>query len=96
MVKGIFTWVRDGIVDHDQFGQPIPINFQGEDTFKTLPGGFLSIFLTVMLLSYFLLKAKYMMTYREWSLTQQRVLTSKDELSVPLNFRDFHNITMAL
>ncbi len=33
----------------DQFGQPIPLNYKGQDTFKTLPGSFLSMIDIVLL-----------------------------------------------
>ena len=32
----------DYVKDYDQYGQPITLNYQGSDTYKTLPGGFLT------------------------------------------------------
>lgn len=58
----------------DAFGQPVNINFQGNDTYQTLPGGFISIIMTIMLLGYFLLKTKYMVDHEEWQLNNQIVM----------------------
>ena len=60
---------RSKIKDQDLFGQQIPLNYDGEDTFKTLPGGIISILLLVFVLSYAFLKFKYMFNHEEWSLT---------------------------
>ena len=72
--KGFFTRVYDkatgSIKNQDSFGQPVPINYDGDDTFKTVPGGILSIFTLVCFIGYFILKLKYMINHEEWSLNQ--------------------------
>ena len=56
------------IRNQDAFGQNISLNFKGEDSYKTIPGGILSVFVVLCLLSYFALKLKYMVNVEEWSL----------------------------
>ena len=42
--------VSDGISSWDIYGQPVTLNIQGEEKYKTCPGGILSIaFLAVVL-----------------------------------------------
>jgi hypothetical protein len=66
--------VVEKVRSQDAFGQPVNINFQGNDTYQTLPGGFISIIMTIMLLGYFLLKTKYMVDHEEWQLNNQIVM----------------------
>ena len=40
----------------DLYGQPITLNYQGEDTFKTCPGGFISMIILGIMLFYALLR----------------------------------------
>ena len=39
----LYNYVSNMVVDLDAFGQPITLNFDGKDTFKTGQGGILSI-----------------------------------------------------
>ena len=84
------------IKEYDMFGQPIPINYAGEDTFKTLPGGMLSVVVLIMVISYMILKFKYMYNHEEWSLTQQIVLAQKEELVEEMKFSTYPNVSIAL
>ena len=77
--------VFDYVKDQDIFGQPIPLNYDGDDTFKTLPGGILSVVLLFFIVAYTSLKFNAMIRHEDWSLTQQQVITPDDELSRPLN-----------
>ena len=56
------------IKEKDMYGQPITLNYQGSDTYKTIPGGILSIILLVCVIAYGFLKGKYMVDKEEWSL----------------------------
>lgn len=82
--------------EQDQFGQPIPLNYDGEDTFKTIPGGILSIITLVCVLCYTLLKFKYMIGHEEWTLTQQDVRALKTELLDTMSFNDHKNISIGI
>jgi len=50
----------------DIYGHPVTLNYKGEDTYKTCPGGCLSIILLLFLFCYFALKLKYMLYRQEW------------------------------
>lgn len=62
--------VADSIKDRDIYGQPIALNYKGDDTYKTVPGGLLSMVLLFLILAYAFLKGKFMVDKEEWSLIQ--------------------------
>ena len=50
----------DKIRSYDLYGQPINLNYLGEDSYKTIPGGLLSIVFKIVFLAYIVLKGKQM------------------------------------
>ena len=66
--KKISNGVTDSIKGRDIYGQPISLNYKGDDTFKTVPGGLLSMLLLFLIIAYAFLKGKYMVDKEEWSL----------------------------
>ena len=60
--------MSDIIRNRDIYGMPIMFNYKGDDTFKTVPGGILSIMLILLVIAYAFLKGKYMVDKEEWSL----------------------------
>ena len=48
------------ITNRDMFGQPVSLNYKGQDTYKTIPGGLLSLLILFVLIMYTVLKTKYM------------------------------------
>lgn len=70
IIGRFFRGVNERIKDQDVFGQPIPLNYGGDDTFKTSPGGLLSVLMLIAMIGYFILKLKYMINQEEWSLIQ--------------------------
>jgi hypothetical protein len=68
----------------------------GDDTFKTLPGGLLSIFINIVLLSYSVLKFSDMVNKVNWQITQQTVVAPIDSLREDHRFSDHPNVSMAL
>jgi hypothetical protein len=84
------------VTEQDQFGQPIPLNYDGEDTFKTFPGGILSIIMLICFMCYTVLKFKYMISHEEWNLTQQHVRALKTELLDTMKFDDHKNVSIGL
>ena len=54
------------------------------------------MFSVFLFISYTILKLKYMVTYEEWSLTQQTVLSTSEELSVPNHLQDHQNVSIAI
>ena len=91
-VKGIGSQVRN----QDMFGLPIPLNYNGDDTFKTIIGVLLSIFMLICLLAYTMLKFQYMVDTVEWNLIQQNLMTSKEELQMVLPFQAQVNSSISL
>ena len=56
------------VKNRDLYGAPVSLNYKGNDTFKTFPGGVLSILLLFLVAAYAFLKAKYMVDMEEWQL----------------------------
>lgn len=52
--------VRKTITSRDVYGKPIVLNYNGEDSFKTCPGGMLSIFVLLVMVIYTSLKTLQM------------------------------------
>jgi hypothetical protein len=73
-VTGFGSAMVDKVRGQDAFGQPVNMNFQGNDTYQTIPGGIISVVMTIMLIGYFLLKTKYMVFHEEWNLNNQIVM----------------------
>lgn len=80
------------------FGQPIPLNFHGNDTYKTTPGGVMSMCFLVMFAGYFFLKLTNMKDHKDWALVQQNVLLTSNELAeaIPFSDQDKDKIKVAL
>lgn len=80
------------------YGQPITLHYEGEDTFKTCPGGLISMVLLLIIICYALIKGKSMLKREDWSLTQQTVVSSLDELNQPYDIKDesYSNISISL
>ena len=47
---------RNFVKSYDLYGQPISLHYQGEDTFKTTPGGCISLSLLIIVLFYGILE----------------------------------------
>jgi len=80
----------------DMFGHPINLQYQGNDTFQTLPGGCMSFMITILIFAYALLKGKDMINKESWALVQQNVLTDYIELNNTIAIKDYTNVTVAL
>tara|TARA_B110000285_G_C14964080_1_gene533140 strand:+ start:233 stop:556 length:324 start_codon:yes stop_codon:yes gene_type:complete len=88
----------NSIKSQDMYGQPISLNYEGEDSFKTLPGGILSLTLTILIVFYGILKFKFMLNIETWSLVQQTLVCTADELSVSrdLESEQYSNLSVSL
>ena len=69
--NGLHDYVRE----YDYYGQPVSLNFEGQDEYKTCLGGCVSFILFVIILAYGALKGKEMVNKEGWTLTSQNVLT---------------------
>ena len=56
----------DFVKGRDDYGHPIVLNYKGDDTFKTLPGGILSILMKLLLVLYGLLRINAMHRKIDW------------------------------
>lgn len=52
--------------------------------------------MVALVIGYTILKTKYMVNHETWSLNNQIVMAEKKQLSTPLFFKDFQNVTMGL
>ena len=64
MVQGLNDYTKG----YDSFGTPVSLNFRGEDTFNTIPGGILSMIMMAMAYCYGIMKLKEMVFVEDWSL----------------------------
>ena len=64
--NGFYEYIRG----QDMFGQPVLLNYKGDDTFKTLIGGIITIGITLIIVAYTLLKFKYMIVHFDWNITK--------------------------
>jgi len=55
--KRIFHSFASKIKEYDQFGKPVSLTFEGEDTFKTVFGGAVSLLLWCMVFVFFYIKS---------------------------------------
>ena len=56
---------QDKLRGCDMFGATIGLNVAGESTFKTLPGGVVSLILRILVLSYFCLQVIALISYED-------------------------------
>lgn len=91
-------YITDTVTSKDIYGQPVVLNYKGEDTFKTFPGGLLSIFVILAIFMYTVLKTLQMVQVQNWSLTQQVVVSEETELKNPKFFNEsqYSNLTVSL
>jgi hypothetical protein len=52
----------------DNYGVPVSLNFKGKETFKTVPGGILSILVMLIIAVFSLLKFKRLIQREDWNL----------------------------
>ena len=62
------TGVEDYVSSKDDFGTGVALNFRGEDTYNTFPGGLLSMVMMAAAYCYAIMKFKAMVNIEDWSL----------------------------
>ena len=85
-------WIRS----IDYYGSPISFTYQGEDNYKTLPGGILSLMFAAIFSFYCFIAASSMVKTKKWSLTQQSLIANNEDLQKRINFNEFTNISMGI
>ena len=68
LIKKGGTSVNDSVKGQDAFGTGVALNFRGEETFNTFPGGIMSIVMLFASLCYTFMKAKEMIYVQDWTL----------------------------
>ena len=80
----------------DQYGQPISLNFEGSETYQTLPGGLITMLIILSLLLYSLTKGKEMILKTDWQLTQQTIVSDSLDMKTQKKLKEFSNVTLSL
>ena len=76
----IFKKIGNYIRSKDSYGQTLNLNFDGEEAYKTIPGGMVTLLFLLLVGSYAFVKAKAMYNVEEWTLITQNVLQTESEL----------------
>jgi hypothetical protein len=85
---------KNTVRSQDAYGSPITLNYKGEDTYKTLPGGLISLVFVFLFTCYCIVKLRIMTGYQSWRITQQVVVAETEELLQPKYFDELKNISM--
>ena len=82
----------------DQYGQGIVLNYQDDDTFKTVPGGILSVIFKILFYSYVILKWNAMSYKKDWNITIQELVSHHSLLEYGHQFSKpmYKNISMGI
>ena len=56
------------VASKDDFGTGVALNFRGEETYNTFPGGLLSMIMMAAAYAYTIMKFKAMVNIEDWSL----------------------------
>ena len=93
--------MKDNIVtrtikNRDYFGQPVGLNMDGSTTYQTIPGGLLSMFLAFVVMCYAVLVWESASSGQDWTLIQQHVVQSTEQLATPFPLEGQSNISIAL
>ena len=70
----------DIIKSFDSFGQPLAFNYKGDQTYKTLPGAMVSIIVYIIIGTYFVYRAKAMISDDDWDLMSINIATGQKEM----------------
>ena len=92
MTLGALNYIRS----YDEYGQPISLNYQGSESFQTLPGGIISIIVLLIMVSYTALRLDAMLQKKDWSITQQMIVAEIEQIKEPKPFNELSNISLAL
>lgn len=82
----------------DQYGKKINLNYQDDGTYKTVPGGCLSLIFKVLLFGFFIVEWSAMTNYKDIQFITHEIL-SKNELlehTHKLSGKTYSNLTMGV
>lgn len=64
------------------------LNYEGEDSFKTVPGGLISIGILVIMFGYLILKFSSMINYDDWFVNTSQVKGTFNEIGKVRNLNE--------
>lgn len=71
----------DLLRNQDAFGQPVPINYNGEGTYKTVFGGIVTLAVITFTVLYLLLKIDQTNSTELWHLNRQVIPMTMEEIN---------------
>ena len=80
----------------DVFGKPISVNYNGQTSFKTIPGGCCAVCMWLAVLSYLFIVWKEFYLRERWVLNQQDIPASSSEMNELITAEDLTNVTIGL
>lgn len=92
----MLTYIGNYIKSKDRYGHSCNLNFEGKPSFKTIPGGIISMAFLFAVYSYALIKTKVMLNVESWSLIKQSVLQTENELTQIERIKNYSNVTLGL
>ena len=87
-------WIKG----HDIYGKAIPLNYKSGASFKTVPGGVLSLIFKLLFYFYILLKWQAMTNKKDWRLTIQELVSPFELLEYSHMFSEplYQNLSMGI
>lgn len=80
----------------DDYGQPITFNYEGSDSFQTLPGALLSLTAKSILFIYFVYRGRSLLLNLNWSLATQTTNANEQDLAEIVTFNDNANFSLGI
>ena len=77
--------LKNSIVDKDEFGENINMNFRGDTRIKTMTGGFCSILQNSTLLFLCIWSLRLIVTFTNYDLSQSLLFYNVKELEINVN-----------
>ena len=81
--------VGDRIRNCDLFGLPIGLRLDGQASYRTVAGGFVSILVKLLICAYFLLQLTAVLSYGDPQISSFKVFESRREMHEPINLSEY-------
>ena len=72
----------------DLFGQPIELRLQGENSYKTLAGGCISILVKLGIISFFMMQLIAVISYQDPQISSFKIFENRSEMGEPINLTE--------
>jgi hypothetical protein len=70
------------------YGKPVSLNYGGETSFKTVPGGILSLMVLFTLGFFIIFKLYPILNNKNWTFEKQSILVSQKDLTKLFSLKD--------